>query len=99
MVEHTRRMRSLTLGQEASGWLTQINQNLIRVESSLEELMPLALGGTAVWDRSEFSHPEFGVRVAENISEKTGLGFISAENKFSQLAAHDAVITARSAEF
>ncbi|MGB1818991.1 MAG: class II fumarate hydratase, partial [Candidatus Poseidoniaceae archaeon] len=81
----------LTLGQEASGWLTQINQNLIRVESSLEELMPLALGGTAVGTGLN-SHPKFGVLVAENIAEKTGIGFISAENKFSQLAAHDAIV-------
>ena len=81
----------LTLGQEASGWLTQINQNLIRIESSLEELMPLALGGTAVGTGLN-SHPKFGVLVAENIAEKTGIGFISAENKFSQLAAHDAIV-------
>jgi fumarate hydratase, class II len=80
----------LTLGQEISGWLTQIEYAIERAESSLEYLYELAIGGTAVGTGLN-SHPDFGAKVSEKISQETGLPFRSAKNKFEALAAHDAV--------
>ena len=83
----------LTLGQEASGWVAQLDADIRRLEFSLEDLHELALGGTAVGTGLN-THPEFAERVASAIALKTSLPFISAANKFAQLAAHDAVVAA-----
>ena len=81
----------LTLGQEASGWVSQLDSNIIRMNNALEDLYELALGGTAVGTGLN-THPDFAVTVANSIADKTGLPFRSAENKFAQLAAHDAIV-------
>ena len=81
----------LTLGQEFSGYVTQLAHGVKRIQSTLPDLYELALGGTAVGTGIN-SHPEFAVRVAKKIAELTGLPFVTAENKFEALAAHDAVV-------
>ena len=86
----------LTLGQEASGWVAQLDADLRRVEFALEYLHELALGCTAVGTGLN-THPEFAKRVASAIALKTNLPFTTAPNKFSQLAAHDAIVAASGA--
>lgn len=81
----------LTLGQEFSGYTTQLDRGIERVENSLKAVFELAIGGTAVGTGLN-THPEFAVRVAETIAKDTGLPFISAANKFEALAAHDALV-------
>ncbi len=82
----------LTLGQELSGYVAQLDADLRRVEASLDDLCELAAGGTAVGTGLN-THPEFGTRVAAAIAELTGLPFVSAPNKFAALAAHDALVS------
>ncbi len=82
----------LTLGQEFSGYVAQLDADLRRIESTLDDLYELAAGGTAVGTGLN-THPEFGVRVAEAIAELTGLPFVTAPNKFAALAAHDALVS------
>ncbi len=86
----------LTLGQEASGWVAQLDADVRRIEFALEDIHELALGGTAVGTGLN-THPEFANRVASAIALKTNLPFITAPNKFSQLAAHDAIVAASGA--
>ena len=86
----------LTLGQEVSGWVSQLDADIRRLEFALEDLHELALGGTAVGTGLN-THPEFAKRVASAIALKTGMPFVSAPNKFAQLAAHDAVVAASGA--
>jgi fumarate hydratase, class II len=86
----------LTLGQEASGWVAQLDADVRRLEFALEDLHELALGGTAVGTGLN-THPEFAKRVASAIALKTSMPFVSAPNKFAQLAAHDAVVAASGA--
>ena len=86
----------LTLGQEASGWVAQLDADLRRIDFALEDLHELALGGTAVGTGLN-THPEFAKRVASAIALKTNMPFITAPNKFSQLAAHDAIVAASGA--
>ncbi len=86
----------LTLSQEFSGYVHMLDADIRRIEYALEDLMELALGGTAVGTGLN-THPDFSIAVAAHIAEKTGLPFISAENKFAQLAAHDAVVAASGA--
>jgi len=81
----------LTLGQEFSGYVAQLDADLRRVGSTLDELYELAAGGTAVGTGLN-AHPEFGTRVAAAIAELTGLPFVTAPNKFAALAAHDALV-------
>ncbi len=81
----------LTLGQEFSGYVYQLDQNLIRIQGALPHLYELALGGTAVGTGLN-THPEFAERVASQIAALTGLPFVSASNKFAALAAHDAIV-------
>ena len=81
----------LTLGQEFSGYVQQVSYGIARVESTLPRLYELALGGTAVGTGLN-SHPDYAVKVAEEISAITGLPFITAPNKFESLAAHDAQV-------
>ncbi|MHB1502792.1 MAG: class II fumarate hydratase [Acidimicrobiales bacterium] len=83
----------LTLGQEISGYVAQLDADLIRLDSCLPGLYELALGGTAVGTGLN-THPEFGKRAADHIASLTGLPFVSAPNKFAALAAHDALVQA-----
>ena len=83
----------LTLGQEFSGYVAQLDADLQRLDHCLAGLYELALGGTAVGTGLN-THPEFGDRVAAHIAELTGLPFVSAPNKFAALAAHDALVQA-----
>jgi len=81
----------LTLGQEFSGYVAQLDADLRRIESTLDDLYELAAGGTAVGTGLN-THAEFGTRVAAAIAELTGLPFVTAPNKFAALAAHDALV-------
>jgi len=83
----------LTLGQEFSGYVAQLDADLKRIDGCLPDLYELALGGTAVGTGLN-SHPEFATRVAAHIAQITGLPFVSAPNKFAALAAHDALVQA-----
>jgi fumarate hydratase, class II len=83
----------LTLGQEFSGYVYQLDQNLARLHVVLPDLYELALGGTAVGTGLN-THPEFAERSAAKIATLTQLPFVSAPNKFAALAAHDAVVMA-----
>lgn len=80
----------LTLGQEFSGYVTQLDQAIARIQASLPELYELAIGGTAVGTGLN-THPEFADRAAAKIAQLTGLPFVSAPNKFAALASHDAI--------
>ncbi|HWE67432.1 MAG TPA: class II fumarate hydratase [Acidimicrobiales bacterium] len=81
----------LTLGQEFSGYVAQLNADVGRLEVTLPGLYELAAGGTAVGTGLN-THPEFGQRVAAAIAGMTGLPFVTAPNKFAALAAHDALV-------
>jgi len=81
----------LTLGQEFSGYAAQLDNGLKRLNSALDGLYDLALGGTAVGTGLN-AHPEFAGRTAAAISAITGLPFRSASNTFEALAAHDAIV-------
>jgi fumarate hydratase class II len=81
----------LTLGQEFSGYVAQLDAALGRVEATLPGIYELALGGTAVGTGLN-TLPEFGERAAAHIAAATGLPFVSAPNKFAALAAHDALV-------
>jgi fumarate hydratase class II len=83
----------LTLGQEFSAYVAQLDADLERLDGCLDDLYELALGGTAVGTGLN-THPEFGARAAAHIAEITGLPFVSARNKFAALAAHDALVQA-----
>lgn len=81
----------LTLGQVFSGYASQIDHGLKALKNTLEHLSELALGGTAVG--TGLNTPKgYAVMVAKNIAELTNLPFITAENKFEALAAHDAIV-------
>lgn len=81
----------LTLGNEFSGYVQQLTNGLKRIDGSLPRLYELALGGTAVGTGLN-THPQFAQRVARRIAKITGNSFVSAENKFEALAAHDAIV-------
>jgi fumarate hydratase class II len=81
----------LTLGQEFSGYVQQLNNNLKRIESTMPFIYELAIGGTAVGTGLN-THPQFAVKVAGKVAELTGRPFVSAPNKFEALAAHDAAV-------
>jgi fumarate hydratase class II len=80
----------LTLGQEFSAYVDQLDKDLARIQYTLPDLYELAIGGTAVGTGLN-THPDFAVQVATQIAEITGLPFVSAANKFAALAAHDAI--------
>ena len=86
----------LTLGQEFSGYVAQLDADLERLEVVLGGLYELAAGGTAVGTGLN-THPEFGERVAAAIVALTGKPFVTAPNKFAALAAHDALVFAHGA--
>ncbi|WP_374029007.1 class II fumarate hydratase [Bdellovibrio bacteriovorus] len=81
----------LTLGQEFSGYATQMKRSLQRVRNTLPHLHELALGGTAVGTGLN-THPRFAVEAAKEIANETKLPFVTAENKFEALASHDALV-------
>ena len=83
----------LTLGQEFSGYVAQLDDDLKRLNNAFPQLLELAIGGTAVGTGLN-THPEFAQRVAKRIAELTGLPFVSAPNKFAALASHDALVMA-----
>jgi fumarate hydratase, class II len=81
----------LTLGQEFSGYAAQVASGIARVSEAVQQLYPLAQGGTAVGTGLN-THPEFAVRIAEKIAQLTEIPFVTAPNKFEALAAHDAEV-------
>jgi fumarate hydratase class II len=81
----------LTLGQEFSGYVAQLTDDLERIEQTMPKVYELAAGGSAVGTGLN-THPEFAVRVARAIADMTGLPFVTAPNKFAALAAHDALV-------
>ncbi len=81
----------LTLGQEFSGYVSQLNHGLKALENTLDHLSEIALGGTAVGTGIN-TPPNYAEKVAGKIAELTGLPFKTAENKFEALAAHDALV-------
>ena len=81
----------LTLGQEFSGYTTQLEYALDRINGCMPRMYQIALGGTAVGTGLN-SHKDFAVRVANQIAELTGYPFVTAPNKFESLAAHDAIV-------
>jgi len=93
---HTQDATPLTLGQEFSGYATQVANGIRRIESTLPDLMQLAQGGTAVG--TGLNAPVgFAEKVAARIAAITGLAFTSAPNKFEALAAHDAMVMSHGA--
>ncbi len=93
---HLQDATPVTLGQEFSGYRTQIAKGITRVKNSREHLSELALGGTATGTGLN-THPEFPWRAAEYISEETDLSFREADNHFEAQAAHDAMSEAHGA--
>jgi fumarate hydratase class II len=90
---HLQDATPLTLGQEFSGYVAQLDHANAHLEQTLPHLLELAIGGTAVGTGLN-THREFGDRVAAALAEATGLAFVSAPNKFEALAAHDALVFA-----
>ncbi|CAH0274139.1 Fumarate hydratase class II [Massilia sp. Bi118] len=93
---HLQDATPLTLGQEFSGYVAQLEFAEQAVKSTLPGLLQLAAGGTAVGTGLN-AHPEFANRIAAEISSRTGLQFKSAPNKFMALAGHDAMVQAHGA--
>ncbi|HVY05949.1 MAG TPA: class II fumarate hydratase [Burkholderiales bacterium] len=93
---HLQDATPLTLGQEFSGYVSQLDHGIAHVHASRAHLAELALGGTAVGTGLN-AHPRFGERVAEVLAADTGLPFVSAPNKFEALAANDALVHAHGA--
>ncbi len=83
----------ITLGQEFSGYVHQVDKAQERLRQVLPDLYELALGGTAV-GTGLGTHPEFAIRAAAKIASLTGLPFVTAPNKFEALATHDALVNA-----
>lgn len=93
---HTMDATPITLGQEFSGYAAQVKSSVARLKDARRDLMPLAQGGTAVGTGLN-AHPDFAARFAKRIAEQTGLPFVSADNKFEHMAAHDAYVFAHGA--
>ncbi|MBV8357129.1 MAG: class II fumarate hydratase, partial [Deltaproteobacteria bacterium] len=81
----------LTLGQEFSGYIAQLDHDIARIRAAMPDLLELAIGGTAVGTGLN-THPEFADRCAARIAGLTGLPFSAAANKFAALAAHDSLV-------
>jgi fumarate hydratase class II len=88
---HLQDATPLTLGQEISGWVAQLDIAMKAVDASLPSVYELALGGTAVGTGLN-THPEYAERSARKIAELTGLPFVTAPNKFAALAGHEALV-------
>ncbi|HEY8399110.1 MAG TPA: class II fumarate hydratase [Flavihumibacter sp.] len=86
----------LTVGQEFSGYVSQLDHGLRAIRNTLAHLAELALGGTAVGTGIN-TPPNYAENVAAHIAKLTGLPFVTAENKFEALAAHDAIVEAHGA--
>src|ERR1700726_4163223 len=93
---HLQDATPLTLGQEFSGYVAQLDRAMVACREALEHLYDLAIGGTAVGTGLN-AHPEFGERAAKKIAELTGLPFRSAPNKFAALSSHDEFVFASGA--
>ncbi|WP_321898775.1 class II fumarate hydratase [Paraburkholderia heleia] len=93
---HLQDATPLTLGQEFSGYVAQLDHGIRHVESSLPHLYELAQGGTAVGTGLN-AHPQFAHRVAQGIAQLTGVPFVTAPNKFEVMAAADALVFAHGA--
>jgi len=93
---HLQDATPLTLGQEFSGYVAQLEHGIAHAHAAQTHLCELALGGTAVGTGLN-AHPEFGRRVARELARVTGLPFVTARNKFEALAAHDALVHAHGA--
>jgi fumarate hydratase class II len=93
---HLQDATPLTLGQEISGWASQLTHGLAHLEDALPHLQELAVGGTAVGTGLN-AHPELGPTVAARLEKLTGLPFVSAPSKFEALASKDAVVNAHGA--
>ncbi len=93
---HLQDATPLTVGQELSGWAQQLDDAVRAVEATLPALYELALGGTAVGTGLN-THKDYARVVAQKIADETGLPFVTAPNKFSALAGHDALVFASGA--
>jgi fumarate hydratase class II len=93
---HLQDATPLTLGQEFSGYVAQLEFGEQQVEQALSALCPLAVGATAVGTGLN-THPEFGARVAALLAAASGLPFACAQNRFAALAAHDGLVAAHGA--
>ena len=93
---HLQDATPLTLGQEFSGYVSQLDHGLQRLEAALQGLYELPLGGTAVGTGPN-SHPDYAQKAAAALAELSGLPFVSAPNKFEALAARDAAVFASGA--
>ncbi|HVW92652.1 MAG TPA: class II fumarate hydratase [Devosia sp.] len=93
---HLQDATPITLGQEISGWVSQIDHAVDAVKATLPQLRELALGGTAVGTGLN-AHPDYAVTVAEEISTLTGQKFVTAPNKYAVMAGHDAFVGASGA--
>ena len=88
---HLQDATPLSLGQEISGWVAQLDHARASIQRALEPVGELALGGTAVGTGLN-THPDYAVRVAAEITRSTALRFRTAPNKFAALASHDALV-------
>jgi fumarate hydratase, class II len=93
---HLQDATPLTLGQEISGWRAMMEKSLKMVEESSQQLVHLAIGGTAVGTGIN-ADPAFGEKVAEQLSIQTGFNFVSSDNKFHALTSHDEIVYAHGA--
>ncbi len=93
---HLQDATPLTLGQEFSGYVSQLNHALTRLDAALQGLYELPLGGTAVGTGLN-AHPEYAVTVAKTLAELTHIPFVTAPNKFEALASRDAEVFASGA--
>ncbi len=93
---HLQDATPLTLGQEFSGYVAQLDHAEAVIQAMLPSLYPLAVGGTAVGTGLN-THAEFGRRVAAELARDSGLPFVAAGNKFAALAAHDGLVAAHGA--
>jgi fumarate hydratase class II len=93
---HLQDATPLTLGQEFSGYVRQLEQGIAHLEAALPHLYELALGGTAVGTGLN-AHPQFAALTAAEIARATGLPFVTADNKFEVMAAADALVHAHGA--
>ncbi len=88
---HLQDATPITLGQEMSGWVAQLELAIKAIKATLPQLKELALGGTAVGTGLN-AHPEYGVTVAAEIAKLTGQDFVTAPNKYAVMAGHDAFV-------
>ncbi len=88
---HLQDATPLTLGQEISGWRAMLDKDEMMVVDSSKYLLSLAIGGTAVGTGIN-AHPEFGDKMAEQLSKLTGYPFQASNNRFHALTSHDEIV-------